>query len=399
MTNKGQKIGLLLPLAWVIHFIAYGQFEVNFNLPEDACKEEVIFPSNISTGATDFQWQFCAAGLLGDLSAQPSVNISGALAPDGISIQQESGNWYGFSLGTNSSNLVRLDFGPSLASDPIVTDLGNPGGLLLRPRNIAMIKSNGLWYALITNFDPVSSLARIVRLNFGTSLTNPPAATDLGSFGGRLTQPFAIKWKVDNGNLVALVGDRSQRKILMVNFGNNPEGIPSQAGDFLEALLPAPGFFKDFDIIRFNNQWQGLGVSENGAIQKLTFSNSLFSLPFVTVITQDVPPISSPSNVLFLRDQTNFAALVTEFGGNIIRLSFGKNPQINIPAYTNLGQEGVLQNNQGLALIKIDNQWIGFSHNTSTSRLNRIQFSQSCAANPLTSTAAAPSVSLYRPSL
>ncbi len=393
MKKKVQKIGLLLPLVWVIHFIAYGQLEVNFSLPEEACKGEVIFPSNNSAGATDYKWQFCASGLLGGITVQPSTVVNDALAPDGLSIQHENGNWYGFSLGTNSSNLVRLDFGSSLASDPVAADLGNPNGLLLRPRNIAMIKNNGLWYALVTNFDPVSSIARVVRLDFGTTLTNPPAATDLGSFGGRLTQPFAIKWKVDNGNLVALVGDRSQRKILIIKFGNNPAAIPTLGGDFLEAFLPAPGFFKDFDIIRFNNQWQGVGVSENGSIQKLTFTNSLFSLPFVTVITQDLPAIVSPSNVVFLRDQADFAALITEFGGNIIRLSFGKNPQINIPTYTNLGQGEVLQNSQGIAIIKIDNQWLGFSHNTSTSRLNRIQFSQPCTANPLSSAMSAPSVS------
>lgn len=382
----------LIP-AWFTGTTAYAQFEVNFTLPENACKGETISPSNNSSGAISSQWEFCAGGLKQGFTAQASLLINDANGPDGLSIQNENGNWYGFSLGTNSSNLIRLDFGSSLASDPAATNLGNPGGLLIRPRNIAMIKNNGLWYALVTNFDPVSGTARVVRLDFGNSLTNLPSATDLAAFGGRLTQPFAIKWKVDNGNLIALIGDRSQRKILLVNFGNNPTAIPTLASDFLEAFLPAPGFFKDFDIIRFNNQWQGIGISESGSIQKLTFINSLFSLPFVTIITGDLPPIASPSNVVFLRDQADFVALVTEFNGNIIRLNFNKTPQLNVPVYSNLGSGGILQNNLGLALIKSANQWYGFSHNTSTSRLNKFLFSQPCAANPFTSNIPEPAFS------
>ena len=377
-----------------VNYTVYGQFEVDFGLPEMACKGEAISPSNNSIGAIGYQWEFCAGGLQQEpFTAQPSLLINDANAPDGLSIQKENGNWYGFSLGTNSSNLIRLDFGNSLANDPVATNLGNPGGILLRPRNVALIRHNGSWHGLVTNFDPVSGTARVVRLDFGLSLLNIPTATDLGNLGNRLTQPWAIKLKVDNGSLIALIGDRSERKILLVNFGASPSVIPSSSSAFIEAFLPAPGFFKDFDIIRFNDQWHGIGISESGSVQKIAFVNSLFSQPFVTVITQDLPAIASPSNVVFLRDQADFVAIVTDFEGNIIRLDFKKTPQLNAPLYANLGKGGLLQNNQGLAMVKSENQWYGFAHNTSTSRLNRIHFSQPCSANPFASNLPGPTLS------
>lgn len=390
-SGKGVFLGVIIFFLGVHLILA--QPSVQFSLPEKACKGELFTPTNTSDINLQHDWEFCYGGLHQAPTFQNSVINNLAIAPDGLVVVEDNGSWFGFVVGTNSHNLIRLDFGNSLANNPSLIDLGNPAGSLLRPRDIALIKYNGNWFAFIANYDQVSGTAKVVRFDFGSSITNSPIATNLGDFSGRLSQPFSIKLKIDAGNLIALIGDRSQRKILLVNFKTTPNIIPSAGSAFLELSLPASGFLGDFDIIRFGGDWYGLTISENGAVQKLKFLNQLFSIPQVTILTDQLTTINSPSNIIFLRDIDNFVVLLTEFGGNVIRLNFGNTPDTLEPEFTNLGNGGVLANNSGFSFLKIENQWIGYTHNTGSGRLNRIVFQENCYANQPSSTLYEPSVS------
>ena len=366
---------------------------VQFGLPEEACKNELFIPSNTSDINLQYNWEFCYGGLMLAPTFQSSIANTMALAPDGLTLVEDNGNWYGFVLGTNSHNLVRLDFGSALTNNPTLTDLGNPAGLLLRPREIELIKHNGNWFAFVTNYDPVSATAKVVRFDFGSTITSSPAATNLGDFSGKLTQPFSIKLKVDAGNLIALIGDRSQRKLLLVNFEGNPTITPTAGTSFIEIFLPASGFFRDFDILKFGSDWHGLTVSENGAIQKIKFINALFSTPQITIVTDQFPAITTPSNIIFLRDIDKFVALITEYGGNLIQLNYGQSLDSPTPVFQNLGNGGLLANNRGIAFLKLGEKWIGYLHNAVSGVLNRIIFQEQCNANQASSTLFEPSVS------
>lgn len=372
--------------------VGLAQPVAGFALPEKACRDELFIPDNTSS-VGEYRWEFCYAGLNQPPVFQNSIIVGAASGPDGIAIEKENGNWHGLVVSTNSNSLIRLDFGNDLAQNPIAVNLGNPGGLLLRPRDVALIKHQGNWFALVANFDAGTNTARIVRLDFGSSLLNTPTAADLGNFSGRLTQPFSVMWKTDSGKLLALIGDRSQRKILLVNFQNNPTVIPTAASFFIEAFLPAAGFFRDFAIVKAGGIWYGVAISESGAIQKLKFDNSLFSIPDAANITNDLPSINSPSNVVFLRDIDSYVALITEYTGNVIKLDFGINAASVLPAYQNLSNGGTLTNNQGLSVMKSGNRWIGYAMNTATSRLNRIIFEGNCEATIAESVQVNPTVS------
>lgn len=168
---------------------ALAQPSVSFSLPEKACRNEAVGPVNESSPGL-YKWEFCFGGLNQAPVFQSSVVIGAAAGPDGIAVERENGNWYGFVVSTNSHSLIRLDFGNDLTQNPTFVHLGNPGGLLFRPRDVAFVKHQGSWFALVANFDAGTNTPRIVRLDFGSSLLNAPAAFDLGNFSGRLTQPF-----------------------------------------------------------------------------------------------------------------------------------------------------------------------------------------------------------------
>jgi uncharacterized protein (TIGR02145 family) len=99
-----------------------------------------------------------------------------------LEILNENGSWIGYLVCTWGNKLVRLSFGSSLLNDPVLTDLGNFGGILNMPRVFSMAKENGNWYTILANYGNSTH----VRLNFGSSLFNDPTATSLGQVCGSI---------------------------------------------------------------------------------------------------------------------------------------------------------------------------------------------------------------------
>lgn len=374
----------------IIGFWAFAQPIPVVQLPEKVCKNETFQTFNTSTGATQYFWEFAYGGLQ-TTPASLNLGVTAATnAPDGMTLQYEAGNYIGFVVSVNSNNLVRLDFGSSLTNNPTRTDVGSLGGLLSRPRGIAIISYNNNWHGLVTNFNPAIGTASVVRLDFGNSLSNTPVAIDLGTFSGRITQPQAVQWVTDQGDLIALIGDRSQRKILMINFEQDPT---ASTFEFTEINFSGSGFFRDFSIVRGEDRWYGLAVFENGGIHKINFTSLLFNTPQTIELTADLPTFTTPSNVIFLRDVDRFVAIVSEYGGVLKNLDFGKNPASNLPGYQSFGNLGSLNNLQGLTFSKTNTGWIGFTHNIATSWLHRITFTGTSDATLTVSRQQEPSLS------
>lgn len=377
----------------VFGFWTFAQPGIVVQLPEKVCKNETFLAGNNSTGATQYLWEFADGGLQTVPTASNLGATAAANAPDGLTLHAEGGNYIGFVVNVNSNNLIRLDFGGSLTNIPTRTDLGNPGSLLSRPRSIAIILYNNNWHGLITNFNPSLGTASVVRLDFGGTLLNTPTAVDLGAFSGRLNQPQTIQWVTDQGELIALIGDRSQRKILMINFGQDPTTTAFSTNSFKEISFPGSGFFRDFSIVRGTDRWYGLAVFENGGIHKMNFTPTLFDVPQVIQLTADLPTFTLPYNVQFLRDVDRFVAVVSEYGGIIISLDFSKNPASNLPTYRSFGNLSSLSNLQGLKFYKTSTGWIGFTHNIATSWLYRISFTGVSDSSLPISTQVQPSLS------
>jgi len=99
-----------------------------------------------------------------------------------LEILNENGNWVGYLTCTWGNKLVRLSFGSSLLNTPVLTDLGNFGGILNMPSRFSIVRENGNWYAIVVN----SGNSTHARLAFGNSLYNDPTATSLGQVCGSI---------------------------------------------------------------------------------------------------------------------------------------------------------------------------------------------------------------------
>jgi gliding motility-associated-like protein len=151
-------------------------------------------------------------------------NIGNLAYPVDLHLFQENGGWYGFTVNAQNNTITRFNFSNSFNNVPTGVNLGNLGGLNY-PTGINAVKDNGNWYVFITN-DVVNSF--LVRLNFGNSLLNVPTAVNLGNPGNVLhkTRDIYVMKACDKITALAVNGD-GYNDLVKLDFNNNIISTPT----------------------------------------------------------------------------------------------------------------------------------------------------------------------------
>jgi gliding motility-associated-like protein len=151
-------------------------------------------------------------------------NIGNLSFPVDLHMFLENGVWYGFTVNANTNTVTRFNFSNSFNNVPTGVNLGNLGGLNY-PTGINAIQDNGNWYVFITN-DAVNGT--IVRLDFGNSLLNPPVAVNLGNPGNVLHKTRDIYIMKSCGQITGLaVNGPGYNDLVKLDFNNNILSVPA----------------------------------------------------------------------------------------------------------------------------------------------------------------------------
>ena len=143
-------------------------------------------------------------------------NLNNLLAaPRGICVAKDGGNYYGYLVNSITDELIRLDFGLNISLTPTAVTVGNLGGQLSGPSDIAMVQSQptGNWYLYITNYTNSS----LIEAALGNSLANAPTANNLGNFNGRILGPSAITRVADCGADYFFITDALSNELTRVD--------------------------------------------------------------------------------------------------------------------------------------------------------------------------------------
>lgn len=102
--------------------------------------------------------------------------IGGLNLPIDLYMFKEGSDWYGLTVNSNTSTVTQFSFTSSFNNTPVATNLGTLNNQMESPTGIFCFKENNNWYAFVT--DDANSQG-LTRLSFGNSLTNTPTATRL----------------------------------------------------------------------------------------------------------------------------------------------------------------------------------------------------------------------------
>lgn len=123
-------------------------------------------------------------------------NIGNLQYPTGIFAINDNGFWRVFVVNggdkttySNNCSLTRLDFGNSLLNTPNGINLGNPGNKLQHPRDLTIMKFCNQIIGYAVNGNP--NHYDIIKMDFGNQLSSIPILTSLGNLGG-LKFPHSI---------------------------------------------------------------------------------------------------------------------------------------------------------------------------------------------------------------
>jgi gliding motility-associated-like protein len=298
-------------------------------------------------GGSTFFWSFCSA----DLTQIPqAVTWSGLTTspqePVFIDVIEENNNYYGLMTVHYPGNLIRLDFGNSLLNTPTATDLGNFGSILCPTygtEGIQIAKSNGHTYAIIVGGSSIDNnpgeSPRIVRIDFGATITNPnPVATNWGNLGA-LQLPIQLYIFQENGLWHGYTVNSESNTLTRFDFGadftNPPAGVN----------LGNPGGLLNYPcgIYAVNDAGYWRIFISNGqpnisnTLVRLDFGNSLLNTPTPVNLGNPGNTIISARAMVILQNCDQTEGFLTDgVNHTLVRLDFPSG-LTSIPNATNLG--------------------------------------------------------------
>jgi len=348
----------------------------NFSVPDTVCVNQEVSIINNSSNATTHYWSFCNADINTTPTGVDLGNLNGDFSiPVFMDFAEEGGNYYGFVVNNSPGGLVRLNFGNSLLNTPTTTFLGSIGGAIKgNTQGIQLVNTDGKWYALIVGGDqngPIqsqlvvvsfgASLANnsptavdrmnigtmnyphdlfvfqdgnewfgltvnynsntITRFSFGTDLSAPPTAVNLGSVGG-LNRPSGITAINKNGSWYVFVMNYGDNTLSRLDFGNSLLNTPTGVN------LGNPGNFlsrpRDLNLIDFCGNLTGFLINgdASNSLVRLNFE-TITSIPVVTVIPATGGMNTSHSISKIFRDGENLYGFVpNSYANTLTRLMF-----------------------------------------------------------------------------
>jgi hypothetical protein len=323
------------------------------------------------------------------LNAPPSaVNIGnpGNLsAPVFLDYVYADSNYYAFVSNYSSGNLVRLNFGNSLLNTPTSVNLGNYGGILQAGtalEGIQVVQNEGNWYALIVSgFTAAGTLPRLVKINFGDSITSPGVATNWGNLGN-LAQPIDLHVFKEGTNWYGFTVNSENNTITRFNFTNSFNNTPTAVNlGNLGALAYPTGIYaindNGFWRVFITNGGDNTTVGPNSSITRLDFGSSLLNLPTGVNLGNPGGRLHHPRDLTIMK----FGGQVTGFAVNgnpsyydLVRLNFG-NDLSAAPTATSLGNTGNYSFPHSISkLFRVNDDVYTFITNVANNTISRLRF-------------------------
>jgi PKD repeat protein len=353
-----------------------------FDVQASACRETNLVLTNVTPDAASYEWDFCSGDLNSSPAAQSVLSSSLLFRARSFKIQRDAfNNYVGFALSEPSGQLMRLNFGANLLSTPSITNLGNFSNNVTRGWGFTLYQETGNWYCFIPNFDNGS----LIKLSFGTNLLSTPTVQNMGNFGGLLRFPSGMTIVKEGSNVFGFVCNAGPgaSEVLRLSFGSSLTNPPTAS----VINVPGGNFLMDISFIKECGQWIGLATSfDNRKVFYLDFTTGLSNAP--TVGELNLPGLQfNPCAVSVQREGGNIYAFVQHIDGWVFRIDFGTSILDHTGTEQNLGTLGISGSNFALDMIREGSKWYAFSIDLSGSvtpgegRLMRLSFPDFCSAS------------------
>ncbi|ACU62148.1 T9SS type B sorting domain-containing protein [Chitinophaga pinensis] len=363
--------------------------QASFTAPDTVCVDEPITLTNTSTGGSAFYWNFCAGNLYQTPTAVNFGNINGAFAtPVFLDMAQEGANYFAF-VTNNAESLVRLSFGNSLLNTPAAENLGSFGGQIPRQtEGLRIVQDANGWHVLIVGGGNATTPS-IAIVDFGASLANTPTCTNWGNIGN-LAYPTDLFTFQEGGNSYGFTLNSDNNSLTRFNFGTSFAAPPTGVNLGNQGNLDFPtGMF----IINVSGNWFMFVTNGEGqTITRMDFGNSLLNTPTAVNLGNPGGILNHPRDIYVFNDCGGVFALVANGDGDdLVRLDFDGGVitgNITASSYGNIG--GFRYPHSLSAVFRVQDDLYTFVANAFNNTLSRVKFSACTSSSVPSSTQATP---------
>lgn len=351
------------------------QVTANFSLSKDnVCRGELIAINNESSGFERLEYDFCPMDMRSVPTITPDIGAP-QINSYGIKIIEHNGEYTGFSVGGPTDDLIRYDFGNSLLNNPDVVNLGDLG-ILDGPEGIDIIKEGDRWVGLIGHFQNTGG--RVVRVIWN-DLKNIPLVEDIGNLNvvSRIRNVNILK---QGNDFIAVLPYYNGSTLIRVNFGSSLTNPISSATIINSSPLTSVQFPVGGTVVSKNGEYYVILASINTkTISVFSLGNDLMSTP-VLIKSQSFPEYFNLAKIKVIQELDKYYALLTSQNGTSRFIDL-KN--LNSTDVFEVLEIESLPLSYGIEVVKDKGRTIFFG---ARANLNRIIFNDLCSASKLYST-------------
>jgi gliding motility-associated-like protein len=369
--------------------------QANFTAPAEVLVNDPITLTNTTAGGSTFFWNFCS----GNVYTAPTVTnlgyITGMDVPVFIATAKQGNDYYAFFTNNNTPSpyLYRLYFGNSLLNTPTVTNLGSFGGVIpYNTEGVQVVEDADGWHVLVVGSPMPDS--KIVKVDFGASLTNPtPVAVDWGNIGN-LSYPHDLFITKENNQFYGFTINAYNNTITRFDFGTDFRNAPTGVN------LGNPGGFLDYPdgifAIQESGSWHVFVTNRTtNSLSRYDFGTSLVNTPTATNLGNPGGLLQAPRDLCVIQDCGKvFGLVVNETNDDLVRIDFQGNITSTVVA-TSLGSQGLDFPHSISTLFRVDNSLYAFIVNAHNNTLARVEFNSCTNASIPSSTQQQPPVFSY----
>ncbi|MCX6701572.1 MAG: hypothetical protein NTV68_16900, partial [Methanomicrobiales archaeon] len=245
----------------------------------------------------------------------------------GIQVKNDNGNWYGFMVADDV--LLRMDFGNSLSNDPAFMFFGTSPLASSLHGLIIMHENNQRWIGISSS----SVGNKVFRLDFGGSLSSTPVITDITQ-GFSFSHPGPLSLVQEGTDYYCFVVNSANSSLARGNFGSSLLNTPVWTNLGKVCGSDALGIMLIRDCEQTNG-FMSRFVNAGNILFRLLMPQGITG-PASTVSMGNIGTLNKPqqfSEITRVRD-TVYTFLCNQTSTTITRLSFVTCTNSSIPSST-----------------------------------------------------------------
>lgn len=302
-----------------------------FNAPDTVCAKQLVTLTPKVLNASSYYWSFCS----GSLRMVPKGEVMGSTFGLNLTTQIDivrdvDLNYYGFAINAGKE-LIRLNFGTRLTDTPTVTNMGDLVALLPEnPTTLCIVRDTNTqyWHVFVGGGTDATN-SSMARLDFRERLSNTPNIANFGNPDGLLNSPRGLFIAQENGYWFGYALNSSNNALIRFDFHNNISLTP-----LLHAItIPGAPFASPTDMAALyakDNNWYFFvtnAATDANSITRIDVGPSINTYNMTATV---LPPAISgklytPTAITLTEDCGSYHAFVTNAVNNgITRVDFAQ---------------------------------------------------------------------------